>query len=148
MKTLIVSIQIIFFLLAAHASPAQTHNWAGAPGDYRHMLRISAGLEHGAVIGIGYGYKADIGSIPMILNAQYSMPMGGEFADDFKISTGAQVRWFELGNVQFSTRLNGLFRRYENAHARIANFGCEVGGVLGYYRPHWYLAGEVGFDKA
>jgi len=148
MKTLLISIQILFLILAAYVSRAQTQNWAGAPGDYRHFLRASVGLEQAVVFSIGYGYKVGVGPFPVILTSQYSMPAGGDLADDFKIKTGAQIRWFEAGNIHFSTNIDGVFRRYENDQVRIANFGCDVSGMLGYYRPHWYLAGEVRFDKA
>lgn len=148
MRTLKISFQILLFILVAHSAQAQTQNWAGAPGDYRHFFRASFGLEQGVVLGLGYGYKLDMGPIPVILTAQYSMPAGGHFTDDFKVRTGVQIRWFESGNVHFSTNIDGVFRRFENDYARIANFGCDVAGILGYYRPHWYLAGEARFDKA
>ena len=28
------------------------------------------------------------------------------------------------------------------------NFGSDFSGIVGYYRTHWFVAGEVGFDKA
>ena len=45
-------------------------------------------------------------------------------------------------------KAQGVFRRFENNELRLANFGSDMSGVLGYYRPHWFVAAEFGFDKA
>lgn len=145
MKSLLFSITIILFAVSAQA---QTLNWGSPQQDYRHIISASIGIEHGAIIGIGCGYKVGNSPLPVVLTANISMPSGEDFADDFKTNLGAQIRWFEYNNVQFSTHISGLFRRYENNFARIENFGCEIGGALGYYRAHWYVAGEARFDKA
>lgn len=148
MKSLISSFRIILLILSVQTLQAQTLNWAGGPDGFRHLFRASVGLEHGAILGIAYGYKVNMGPFPAVLTAEYSMPLGQDFPDDFKLRAGAQIRWAEAGDFRFSTNVNGIFRRYENSYARIENFGCEVSGALGYYRPGWYLAGEFGFDKA
>ncbi|UPT69864.1 MAG: hypothetical protein M0D53_12065 [Flavobacterium sp. JAD_PAG50586_2] len=32
--------------------------------------------------------------------------------------------------------------------ARFLNFGSEFSALAGLYKPKWYVAGELGFDKA
>ena len=35
-----------------------------------------------------------------------------------------------------------------NDFVRLVNFGSDMSGIVGYYRPKWFVAGEFGFDKA
>jgi hypothetical protein len=42
----------------------------------------------------------------------------------------------------------GIFRRFENGYARLLNFGADVSTTGGFYKKHWFAAGEIGFDKA
>ena len=30
----------------------------------------------------------------------------------------------------------------------LANFGSDLSSTIGYYKPKWFVATEVGFDKA
>ena len=55
------------------------------------------------------------------------------------------LRWRSLrltGSAAFITRGT------ENTIYRGLNFGSDLTGALGVYRPGWFVAGEFGFDKA
>jgi hypothetical protein len=82
------------------------------------------------------------------LNAEYSEPAGKVFFDDFKTKVGAQINWFHTNHFYASTRIQGVFRRYQNEYARLLNFGSDMAATIGYYKQHWFVAGETGFDKA
>ena len=84
----------------------------------------------------------------MIANVEFSTPSGENLLDDLKAKVGVQINWVEVNHFQFSTKVHGVFRRYENNFVRAVDFGSEIAGVLGYYRKGWFAAGEVGFDKA
>ena len=116
------------------------------------MTNISSmpmlGLEYGAIFGIGYGYQINNKLFPMIANVEYSFPSGEDIFDDMKTKVGVQMSLLEFHHFQFSTRLHGVIRRYENDNVRLVNFGSDLAGVIGYYRSKWFVAGEVGFDKA
>jgi hypothetical protein len=114
----------------------------------RHILNVNAGAEHGLVYGLGYGYRIRNSWFPIIANVEYSMPSGHSLMDDFKTKIGVQIRWVEYYNLQFSTKIHGVFRRYENDYVRLLNFGSDFSAVLGYYKAKWFVAAEFGFDKA
>lgn len=76
------------------------------------------------------------------------MPSGEILLDDFKTSIGGQMVLINNNNFKGSLGANGIYRRYENPLVRLQNFGCEIKGIFGYYKPKWFLACEVGFDKA
>lgn len=139
---------IMFLALAFGAVNAQTINWANLNGETRHIVNASLGLEYGAVYGLGYGFQTRIGPFPLLANAGFSFPAGDQRLDDFKTNIGVQIRWIESGNFQVSTKLHGVFRRYENDLVRLLNFGSDMSAIVGYYRPKWFVAGEAGFDKA
>ena len=127
---------------------AQTINWGSLDTGSRHIINANAGMEYGAVFGVGYGYQIKNNLFPMIANIEYSFPSGENLSDDFKTKIGMQISWFEFHHFQFSTKLHGVFRRYETDYARMLNFGSDLSGIVGYYRSKWFAAGEVGFDKA
>lgn len=148
MRTLAKISIVAFFILNMSLVNAQIYNWSSQNGENRHIATLNLGLENGVIYGLGYGYQFKTRSIPVIAAVEYSFPSGNDIFDDFKIKIGGQVRWVEFHNIQFSTRIYGVFRRYQNNFVRMANFGSDVAGMLGYYRPKWFVSGEVGFDKA
>ena len=127
---------------------AQTINWAGLKEENKHIINASFGMEYGVIYGLGYGHQFKTRLFPLIADLQYSFPSGNKILNDFKIKIGGQIRWIEYNGFQFSTKIHGVFRRYENDFNRLLNFGSEMSGIVGYYRPRWFVAGEVGFDKA
>ena len=137
----------IAFLLPAFFSNAQTFNWGNASKDPRHILSINVNSEYAVTYGIGYNYKLR-SKLPIILNAEYSFPSGKNITDDFKTRIGGQIDWVHVGNFHFISKVHGVFRRYENDYARLLNFGSDLSGIIGYYESKWFLAGEIGFDKA
>lgn len=134
-------------VLLSITAKAQTINWDGLK-DYRHIINANVGLEYGTVFGMGYGYHIKTKLFPIVVGADYSFPSGGWLFDDFKIRAGAQVSWIDFHHFRFNTRVNGVFRRYQNDFVRLENFGCDLAATIGYYRQMWFTAAEVGFDKA
>lgn len=128
-------------------SSAQTINWNGFKKEQRHIVNFNVSSDYGLNLGAGYSYR--LRSIfPIVFNAEYSYPSGKNITDDFKTKIGGQILWFRTGNFHFSTKVQGIFRRYENDYARLLNFGSELSGTAGFYKRKWFVAGELGFDKA
>jgi hypothetical protein len=86
--------------------------------------------------------------VPTVLSAQFSLPAGENLIDDFKAKVGGQVRVVQRGRFQASVAMFGLYRQTTNHLVKLQNFGGEFTGVIGYYRPRWFVAAECGFDKA
>jgi hypothetical protein len=141
-------IKMAFFSLIFSVVKSQTLNWGGLLDREKHILNANIGAEYGAIFGLGYGYKLNSKLFPTIANIEISVPAGDRLFDDFKVKTGANVRWLKIQNLQFSTKAQGVFRKYENENVQLINFGLDMSGTIGYYRPRWFGAVEVGFDKA
>lgn len=148
MKTLIKIIIISGLILSIRSVNAQTINWASLNDGSKHIVNATFGLEYGVIYGVGYGYQINTRLFPIVVNFEYSFPSGNKIFDDFKTKIGVQIRWIEYHGFQFSTKIHGVFRRCGNDFDRLVNFGSDVSGIIGYYRPRLFVAGEVGFDKA
>ncbi len=148
MKTIIkAAITVLTGIVVSSNGFTQTINWKSLKKEDKHIININAEYDYALVYGAGYGYQ--IGSaVPAVLNLEYSFPSGKNITDDFKSKIGGKVRLLEIMNFQFSANIYGVYRRYENDLVRMKNFGSDFSGVIGYYKPKWFIAGEVGFDKA
>ena len=142
---------IIIFFAISLMHPAkilsQEINWYRLQNDQRHLLNVNAGVDYGLSFGARYGYHLR-STIPIMLIVDFSIPSGENVADDFKTRLGGYIRLYEADHFQFSAKVLGVFRRYENSYARLLNFGSDMGVVAGYYQRNWYVSGEAGFDKA
>jgi hypothetical protein len=138
---------ILFFSGSFKIAHSQTINWASLKDEHKHIVNPHAGFDYAFNYGVAYSYQVQT-PMPVLLNVDFSTPVGEIFLDDFKTKIGGMVRVYKVNDVQFSASLYGIYRRYENTLARLQNFGSEMTGVIGYYKPTWFVAGEFGFDKA
>lgn len=136
-----------FTLLNVYNSTAQTINWKALQKEQKHIAYVNLGVDHAVTYGVGYGYQLR-SKLPIILNASYSIPSGKIILDDYKTKIGGQINWLQSGNFYFNSELRGIFRRFENSYARLLNFGAVVSTTAGYYKLHWFIAADAGFDKA
>lgn len=143
----ILKLILALSLLSIYNSSAQTLNWASLKKEQRHLANVNIGLDYGVTAGIAYAYHLKT-ALPMAIGLEYSMPSGKKIGDDFKTKLGGQIRWFRFSDFNFSTRIQGVFRRFDSNYVTLTNFGTDISGTLGYYKPKWFLAGEAGFDKA
>lgn len=141
-------ILILVLTLFISSGNAQTINWANLKKENKNILNASFGIEYGVIYGLGYSHQIQAGLFPVVFNLEYSFPSGNKAYDDFKTKIGGNIRWFDYHGFQFSTKIHGVFRRYENDFNRLVNFGSDMSGIIGYYRSGLFVAGEVGFDKA
>lgn len=125
---------------------SQTLNWNSLENT-NHI--ISAGIGWDYSVSYNAGYACKFGKkAPIVLNTNFSIPAGEDFLDDFKSKIGAEVLLLNGNSLKGSITLNGIFRKYNNELVRLLNFGSEMKGSIGYYKSTWFIAGEVGFDKA
>lgn len=145
MKTYIT---IILFLVGiSQSSIAQQLNWSTLETETKNIVHFNFGYDYSATAELGYSRLLNT-SIPILLSTDISIPMGNILVDDLKYRVGGQIRFLNYGNFSASAKIMGSFRTFNNELVQIASFGAELSTTLGYYKPGWYLAGEVGFDKS
>nr|WP_315201415.1 hypothetical protein [uncultured Flavobacterium sp.] len=147
MKHKIVIIITVLLCSISNYCHAQSINWAGLKEEQRHLVNLQLGIDYGVIYGLGYGYHLK-SKLPLVLNAEFSVPSGNKFFDDFKTKIGAHAKLLKVNNIAVSLSINGIFRRYENTLVSISNFGGSANIIIGYYSPKWHVNGEFGFDKA
>lgn len=140
-------IYIIISLISIQGVVAQNINWKAQEQNRRQIAYINFGFEYGVTTQLGYGYKLG-NKLPIVLSADYSFPMGNELFDDHKVRMGGQIEALKWKNFSITAKAMMVYRRYANERVRIINFGAEISAIVGYYKPKWYIAGEVGFDKS
>jgi hypothetical protein len=145
LKSIIIISAFSFFYNKIYA---QVVNWENIPTTSRHLLHTNIGAEYGVTFGLGYHHLIPVKKFPLWIGAECSMPSGNRLADDFKMRLGAQIKLIALNHFQFSARIQGISRRYHNQSVILFNFGSDFAGTLGYYRKHWFMGAEAGFDKA
>ncbi len=141
-----LSLTILVLLLFVNTNFSQTINWK-ALDKTKQIISSNFGLDYSVFFALGYSYKLKT-KLPMILNVSFSKPSGKELLDDFKSKIGGQIEWFNKSNFVGSVGVYGIRRRYETKYIRLQNFGSEIKGTFGYYKPKWFFAADVGFDKA
>jgi hypothetical protein len=133
--------------MISKTSSAQQINWRNLSDNKPHIANVYMGWDYSTVAGIGYGQKLRT-TLPIVLNIEYSSPFGNNMFDDFKTKFGGQAEVLHMNDFSVTLKVYGLFRRYENDLVRVVDFGSEFSTNFGYYKTNWYVAGEVGFDKA
>lgn len=136
----------VFSFLALNGVQAQNINWKWAEGDNRHYGHVNFGYDFGITTQLGYSYLTQIKK-PLLLTADYSFPMGKDLLDDHKIRLGGQIQAFEQGNLMLTVKLYGSLKRHETNFVRMFNLGLETSGLLGFYKPKWHIAAELGWMK-
>jgi hypothetical protein len=147
MKKLISLVLIAVLSSFGFNAFAQNVNWHNLQPEQKHIITLNANLDNAVTVGIGYGYHLKT-RLPIILNIEYSMPMGNASFDDLKTKIGGQMAINANHDFVTTVKAYGIIRRFENDLARLVNFGSEFSLVSGYYKHKWYAAGEFGFDKA
>lgn len=150
MKTFTIKsiILIASFSFFQNKISAQVINWKNISKQNKHLLHVNVGAEYGVTAGLGYHHLIPVRSFPLWIGGEFSTPAGKKPADDFKVRLGAQIRIAAFNNFQFSAKLQGISRRFQNQSVTLFNFGSDFAGTLGYYRKHWFCGAEAGFDKA
>jgi len=139
-------IAFVLPLFICQKGMAQTFNW-NALQDSKHIITAGIGWDYSISYSLGYAYQLKT-KVPIVLTTNFSIPSGEKLLDDFKTKIGGQVLILNKSNLKGSISVNGIYRRYENPLVILQNFGIELKGTFGYYKPKWFVVGEVGFDKA
>ncbi|MGV7106992.1 hypothetical protein [Flavobacterium sp. U410] len=138
-----VTLVLIFYYCIGNT---QVINWKNI--NQNNLLNAGLGLEYGSIYNIGYAHQINIGKLPLLLNAEISIPFGKKKFDDYKTKIGGIIRVIKINNINVGVKVQGIFRVYNNDFVRILNFGSDFSTTIGYYKPKWFVAAEAGFDKA
>jgi hypothetical protein len=114
----------------------------------RNRVYTTAGVDPALVTSLGYGRVVSVLDHDFQVTVDGGIVMAGVDASDFRARLGTQTtilggEWLRVtGSATFITRGT------DNVIYRGLNFGADITGTFGVYRPGWFAAGEFGKDKA
>ncbi|HSL69931.1 MAG TPA: hypothetical protein VK864_06790 [Longimicrobiales bacterium] len=136
-------------LLSALVAGDASAQWNVARFDTdRNTVYTTFGLNPAWVTTMGYGRVVPVFGHDFQIAGEVGVVAAGVDARDFRVRLETHtslVRWRSM-NVTGSATF--ITRGTENSVYRGLNFGADLTGTVGAYRPGWFTAAEFGFDKA
>ncbi len=126
---------------------AQNINWSTQDNQPNNFVYLNKGFNYGLTLQLGYALNINLLDQTLI-TADLSVPMGKDLLDDYKGSLSMHTTLLKFGDFTMSGKITGIARRHETKLVRMHNFGAELTGLIGYYKPKFHIAAELGFDKA
>lgn len=142
-KYILFALSLLFSSKNLMAQTLNLHNLENT----KHIAHASFGLDYSVAYSLGYAYKLE-SKMPIVLNANFSKPAGETFLDDFKTKLGAQFLLLNHNSFKGAVIFNGIYRKFDSELVQLQNFGSELKGNIGFYKKHWFIAADLGFDKA
>ncbi len=142
--------KIIVLLIAgilAERGMAQNPNWNSIRDDQKNLLYANMGWDFAVTTQVGYG-RVFRTIRPMLLQMDYSLPMGHRLTDDLKLRVGMQVLLLEKNGFALTGKALGVIRRHETALLRMINFGGDFSVTAGYFGQTFHAALEWSADGA
>jgi hypothetical protein len=114
----------------------------------RDRVYATYGLDPALVGSVGYGRVVPVGGHAFQLTGEVGVVTASMDAHDFRARLGTQTSLVRWRSLQLAGSATVIARGTENSIYRGRNFGADLTGTLGAYRPRWFAAGELGKDKA
>lgn len=136
-------------LLSALITPALFGQWNIARFDAQpNRVYTTFGLDPAFVGSIGYGRVLPVMSHNFQLTADAGVATAHVDTRDFRARLGTQTSVAQWRSLHLAGSATFISRGTQNSIYSGFNFGADVSGAIGVYRPRWFAAGEVGKDKA
>ena len=137
---------LLLSVVAAHDARAQ---WNVARlGMEKNRVYTTFGLDPAFIGSIGYGRSVRVMEHDFQLAGDAGLVTASMDARDFRARIGTQTSLAHWRSVHLTGSASAVMRGTDNAIYRGFNWGADVSGTLGVYRPRWFAAGELGKDKA
>jgi hypothetical protein len=146
MKTKLIA-TLIALMAVSQAALSQNVNWKSLRQDQHNLLQLNVGYDYGFTTQLGYARTITM-LRPAMVGLDFSIPMGNDLLDDFKVRLGGQIEVLEFNGFSVTVRIASVFRKYQSSLVSVVGFGSDFAIVTGYYAPTWSIGGEFGFDKA
>jgi hypothetical protein len=135
-------------LLLPLAAQAQAVNFGALKETQPNSVHLRTGAEYGFVVGLGYARTLPFLDRTLVLSGDVTLPWAEFDVSDYQVRAGVMLpivgpdRWKLIGGI--APTLRGT----SNQISRMTSIGADLTLAGGYYAPHWFAAGELGFDLA
>ena len=136
-------------VLASLATTDAAAQWnVSRYGTARKHVYTTFGLDPAIITSAGLSSVGTLVQHDFQLTAEAGIVTAHADAGDFRTRLGLQTSLARWRSLQLTGSAMAVVRGTDNSVYRGINFGADVSGTLGVYRPRWFAAGEVGKDKA
>ncbi len=136
-------------LLSALAARDAAAQWNVARLEERaNRVYATFGLDPAFVATTGYGRVVRPFGHAFQLTADIGLATAQLDTRDFRARVGSQTSLLRWRSLHLTGSATFITRGTENQVYKALDFGADLTGTLGLYRPRWFVAGEFGKDKA
>ncbi len=126
--------------------PAQWNLARLESGDTR--LHVSMALDPAVITSLGYGRMTSLLGSTTQFGLEVGVVAGDADLRDYRVRLGGELQLVHRGAFRVAASAAFMTRGTSNTVFRAVNFGSDFGVTAGVYHRGWFVAGEVGFDKA
>lgn len=137
---------VVLLGVGPHDLAAQWNLARLQPGDAR--LHISMAVDPAVITSVGYGRFTSLLGATTKFGLEVGVVAGDADLRDYRVRLGGEVQLVHRGDFRVAASAAFMTRGTSNVVFRAINFGSDFGVTAGVYRRGWFVAGEVGFDKA
>ncbi len=116
------------------------------PGESR--MHVTAGVDPAVIPSIGYDRVASLFGRTAQVGVEGGVVAGEADLRDFRARLSGRVQLVRYGGLRLAASAAAITRGTDNDVFRAVNFGADLGATGGFYQRGWFVAGEIGFDKA
>jgi hypothetical protein len=138
----------VFVMLFSWRAQAQEVNLARLDDGPVNRVYVRTGAEWAFAAGVGYARTVPVGQRHLVLLGELTAPWAAADASDYQARVGALMPVFVWRGWRLAGTLQPTVRGTKNDLGRMTSLGANAGVTGGYYSPHWFAAGELGFDYA
>lgn len=141
-----ITVGVLLSVLVAGDAAAQ---WNAARfGTDRNRVYASFGLDPAFVTSLGYARVVSMSGHAFQFSGELGVAATRMDLRDFRVRLGAETSLVQWRSLHLVGSAVGIARGTDNVIFRGYDFGADVRGRLGVYRPGWFAAAEFGKDKA
>lgn len=112
------------------------------------QLHLSMAIDPAVITSLGYGRFTSLFGATTRLGMEVGVVAGDAALRDYRVRLSGDVQLVHRGAFRVAASAAFMTRGTSNRVFRAVNFGSDFGATAGLYRRGWFVAGEVGFDKA
>ncbi|MBL0178680.1 MAG: hypothetical protein IPP98_06065 [Gemmatimonadetes bacterium] len=116
------------------------------PGDAQ--LHLTMAIDPAVITSLGYGRFTSLLGATARFGVEAGVVAGDAELRDFRVRLSGDVQLMQRGAFRLVASATFITRGTRNTSFRAVNFGSDIGATAGVYRRGWFVAGEIGFDKA
>ncbi len=138
---------LTIMILGVQFSKAQILNFNNLSTDKLNHVQLSAGLNMAVMTNVEYGRIVHLKSKPILLSANFTLPMGHNLGDDKRFAINVSGSIIEFNKWGFPIHIGIQSVHTGNKMSRITGIGTKLSFNPGYYKKTWFAGADIVYNK-